>query len=138
MITDVEIQKLVLEAKKALKNSYALKNKINYSASVLTKNGSIYSGVSYFSDTYTLTLHGEQAALAHAAFHGEDEIIAIAVASNEEKNKGEFTNPCGLCKQLMYESQKRSSIPMIVILSNNNDEVKQIKLDDMISFPWPA
>lgn len=138
MITNEEIERLVLEAKKALKNPYAIKNNINYSASVLTKDGSIYSGISYFSDTYTLTLHGEQAALAHAAFHGEGEIIALAVASNEKKGKGEFTNPCNLCKQLMYESQRRSNISMLIILSNNNNEIKQIKLDEMISYPWPA
>lgn len=138
MISQDQKEKLVKEAKRALKNDYAVKNNSNYSAAVLTKEGNIYAAVSYFSDTYTLTLHGEQAALVHAASHGEGDIIAIAVASNEKKPKGEFTNPCHMCKQLLYESQKRSGIKMEIILSNNEDETKELLLDKMISYPWPA
>lgn len=138
MITNEQKRKLIKEAKGALKNSYATKNNSNYSAAVLTKNGNIYPAVSYFSDTYTLTLHGEQAALSHAASHGEGEILAIAIASNEKKAKGEFTNPCNLCKQLMYESQRRTGISMLVILTNEHDETKDVQLDEMFSYPWPA
>lgn len=138
MITQSQKASLIKSAKDALKNDFAVKNKSNYSAAVLTKKSNIYSAVSYFSDTYSLTLHGEQAALAHAAAHGEGEIIAIAVASNEEKDKGKFTNPCHMCKQLLYESSKKSGHEMLIILSNNHDEVQEVKLKNMISYPWPA
>lgn len=138
MITDQQKEKLIEEAKKVLQNPYALQNNSQYSAAVLTKQGNIFSAISYFSDTYTLTLHGEQAALAHAAFHGEGDILAIAVASKEDKKEGEFTNPCHLCKQLMYESQRRSKTPMLVILTNDHNETKEVQLDEMISFPWPV
>jgi cytidine deaminase len=94
-------------------------------------------GISYYSDTYSLTLHGEQVALAHAAAHGEGEIIAIAIASNEDKKMGEFTNPCHMCKQLLYETKKRNKLQLLVILTNNNNEVKEIQLDEMISYSWP-
>ncbi len=138
MISSEQKKELIEAAKAVLKNEYATRNKANYSAAVLTKSGGIYAAVSYFSDTYSLTMHGEQAALVHAAAHGEGEIVAIAVASNEDKKLGEFTNPCHMCKQLLYESSKRNNLPMTIILSNNHDEDKEVNLADMISFPWPA
>ena len=137
MINSSQKDKLIAAAKEALNNEYAIKNNGNYSAAVLTSNGNIYSGISYFSDTYSLTLHGEQAALAHAASHGEGEIIAIAVASNERKKSGEFTNPCHMCKQLLYETSKRNSLPLLVILTNNLNETKEVDLKDMILYSWP-
>lgn len=85
MITKSQKRALVKAAKTVLTNEYATKNNGNYGAAVLTKAGNIYAGVSYFSDTYTLTAHGEQAALIHAASHSEGEIVAIAVSSKEDK-----------------------------------------------------
>jgi cytidine deaminase len=130
-------QELIQAAKDALKNPHGKDYARIFTAAVLTKKGNIYPAISYFSDTYTLTLHGEHAALSHAASHGESEILAIAIASNEEKNKGEFTNPCHMCKQLLYETQKRSGIPLLVILTNSLGETKEIQLDEMASYPWP-
>lgn len=138
MITESQRQSLVAAAKEVLQNEYALKNNGNYSAAVLTKAGNIYAAVSYFSDTYTLTAHGEQAALIHASAHGEGEILAIAVAaSKEDKKSGEFTNPCHLCKQLLYESSRRSKIDILVVLSNNLGETKEVLLSEMMNYPWP-
>ncbi len=137
MITEEQKKDLIKVVQDALKNPFGKDSSTVYAAAVLTKDGNIYPGISYFSDTYSLTLHGEQAALSHAASHGEGNIVAIAVAGTEEKQKGEFTNPCHMCKQLLYESQRRSKTPMLVILTNNHGENKEIKLDDMISYPWP-
>lgn len=136
-ITSELKNKLIEEARKALNNPYPKDAKTVYSAAVLTKNGNIYSSAQYFSDTYSLTLHAEQAALAHAAAHGEGEIVAIAITSNEKLEKGEFCYSCHMCKQLFYESQRRSGIPMLLIFFNSNEEIQEIKLDNMISYSWP-
>ena len=134
----IEREKLIQEAKRALANPYPKENTMVYSAAVLTKKGNIYSAAQYFYDTFSLTLHGEQCALVHAAAHGEGEIVAIAITSTEKLKKGESTYPCHMCKQLLWESYRRSKIPMIIILINNHDEVKEIPLSEMISYPWPA
>lgn len=137
MISTEQKEKLMEEARKALKNPYPKDAKTVYSAAVLTKSGNIYASAQYFSDTYSLTLHAEQSVLAHAASHGEGEIVAIAVTSNEKLKKGEFSYSCNMCKQLLYESQRRSGISMTVIFFNNLGETKEIMLDEMISYPWP-
>lgn len=97
----------------------------------------MYSAAQYFSDTYSLTLHGEQMALVHAAAHGEGEIVAMAITSTGKLKRGEFTYPCHMCKQLLYESQRRSKIPMTIILVNQFNETEELMLDHMISHPWP-
>jgi cytidine deaminase len=61
----------------------------------------------------------------------------MAATSNEKLGKGEFTYPCHMCKQLMYESSRRSGLPMEIILFNEFGEEETLMLSDMISHPWP-
>jgi cytidine deaminase len=138
IITPEQKQQLISEALRAVKNCYPKDSKYSYAAAVLTDKGNIYSAASYASDTASLTLHGEQSALAHAAAHGEEIIHAMAVASNEKLKKGEFTAPCHMCKQLLWESRLRSGVPMLIILANNCDETKEVCIDDLMPLPWPA
>lgn len=105
---------------------------------VFTEEGNIYSASNYGSATASLTLHAEQSALAHAAAHGEGLISAIAIASTEELEKGTFTPPCHMCKQLLWESHLNSKIPLLIILTNQHNETKEVALEEMIQFPWPV
>jgi len=137
-VSEDKIKELAKEAKKALDNRYPKDADFAYSAAVLSESGKIYSASNYGSDTHSLTLHAEQSALAHAAAHGEGAIVAIAIASTEELKEGEFTPPCHMCKQLLWESHLHSNLPMLVILTNQHGEIKKVDLKEMISFPWPA
>ncbi len=131
---------LIKEAKLALKNCYPKeenKKRLLASAAVLAGDGNIYSASNYRSVTASLTLHAEQSALAHAAAHGQDVIHAIAVSSNEELEKGEFTAPCHMCKQLLWESRLQSLQPLLIILSNNSGETKEVYIDELMPLPWP-
>lgn len=118
MITQNQKEQLIKEAMLALKNCYPKDSKSSYSAAVLTASKEIYSAASYDSDTGSLTLHGEQSTLAHAAAHGEGTIHAMAVTSTEQLEKGKFTAPCHMCKQLLWESRLRSGVPLLIILAN--------------------
>ncbi len=138
IITDEKKQELVSEAVKALSNRYPKNAPFAYAAAVLTTAGNIYSASSYGSATASLTLHGEQSALAHAAAHGEGEIIAIAVSSTEELVRGEFTAPCHMCKQLLWESHLNSKLPILLILSNQHGETKEVDLLELMPLPWPV
>lgn len=95
-----------------------------YAVMVLTAKGSIYEGVSYKSETYTLTMHCEMTALANAAIHGEKDIIAI-------------TGPnCHMCKQLIWESALNSGNDIQIIMDENG-EIKQVPISTMMPYPWP-
>lgn len=141
MTTEQE-QKLILATKEGLKNAYTK----NYNedsrvgASVLTNKGNIYSSGNYTSDTGTLTLHGEQAVLAHSASHGEYGIVAIAIAGNERalsKNHNQTIYPCHMCKQLLWESHLQSGINTEILLIKDNIVVERLFIKDIINYPWP-
>lgn len=115
-------RKMLQIAEDYLKNAYP--DGKGYSVTVLTKKGTIYPGVSYKSDTYTLTMHAEAVVLAHAAVHGETEIVAI-------------TGPnCHICKQLIYESSLRSGIDTLIIIEDKGKS-KQLPISSMMPYPWP-
>lgn len=137
-ITQQDKQELIAEATKALRNRYPKSAPVAYAAAVLTTTGNVYSASNYGSVTASLTLHAEQSALAHAAAHGEGDILAIAVASTEELSPGEFTPPCHMCKQLLWESRLHSKLPMLLILTNQHGETKEVDLDELMPLPWPA
>jgi len=122
-LTEEECRKMLQVAKEAMVNTFPDSNK-GFTVAVMTKAGNIYPGVSYNSDTYTLTMHAEATALAHAAIHGEKDIVAI-------------TGPnCHICKQLIYESSLKSSIDVVVIIEEDN-QIKQIRISEMMPYPWP-
>lgn len=122
MIDEAVCRKMFRIVKEALKNAYPCGR--GFAVVVLTKKGNIYPGVSYKSDTYTLTLHSEAVALAHAATHGETEILAI-------------TGPnCHICKQLIYESSLRSRIDTLVIFEEKG-KIKQIPISQLMPYAWP-
>lgn len=112
---------------------------MRFGAAVLTKRGNIYSSGQYYSDTYSLTLHAEQAALAHAAAHGEYAIVAIAVTGNEPASPGDSIYPCHMCKQLLWESYLRSrENTQLIMLDEKGNVLEKIKLLDMINYSWPS
>jgi cytidine deaminase len=122
-IPDKICREMLQLADKAMTNCFPIPNK-GFAVTVLTDKGNLYAGVSYNSDTYTLTMHSEATALAHAAIHGETNIIAI-------------TGPnCHICKQLIWESSLRSNIDVMIILQENGKINKQ-PISSMMPYPWP-
>ena len=103
-------------------NSYPEPDKV--AAVVLTAQGTMYAGVSYHTAIMALTMHAEATALAHAAIHGEKEIIAI-------------TGPnCHACKQLIWESAVNSGIDVVVIMRDGADLLR-IPISAMMPYGWP-
>lgn len=134
-------EKLINAASEGMKNAFTGTNKSNdmrFGAAVLTKKGNIYCSGQYFSDTYSLTLHAEQAALAHAASHGEYAISAIAITGNKPVKPGDSIYPCHMCKQLLWETYLYSNEDMEIILLNEKGKVlEKLNLVDIINYPWP-
>ena len=122
-LTNNECKNLLKQAEVAMANTYPVANS-GYAVALMTKSGNIYTGVSYKSDTYTLTMHSEATALANAAIHGEKDIIAI-------------TGPnCHICKQLIYESSLRSGIDVVIIIEEEG-KIKQVPISKLMPYPWP-
>lgn len=123
VLSDEECKKLLKTAKETMINTFPKSND-GFAVALMTKKGNIYTGVSYGSDTETLTMRSEAITLAHAAIHGEKEIAAIT-GSN-----------CYCCKQLIYESSLRSGIDTVIIIEENG-KIKQIPISKLMPYPWP-
>lgn len=134
-------QKLVQGAIEGIKNAFTGTNKpddFRVGAAVFTGKGNIYSSGQYYSDTYSLTLHAEQAALAHAAAHGEYDIVAISVVGNSAAGGEDSIYPCHMCKQLLWESSLRSKQNTeIILLDEQGHVLERLKLREIINYPWP-
>lgn len=121
---DNSVCKVMLQkVNELLQNCYPNAGK-GYVVIALTDKGNMYEGVSYNSDTYTLTMHSEATALTHAAIHGEKNIVAI-------------TGPnCHICKQLIWESSLNSGIEILVIVTEGA-KIKKIPISKLMPYPWP-
>ncbi len=122
-LSEEECRKLLQAGSEAIRNTYPKPND-GYSVALLVRSGNTYTGVSYKSDTATLTMHSEATALANAAIHGEKEVVAI-------------TGPnCHICKQLIYESSLRSGIDVNIIIEEGS-EIKQVPISTLMPYPFP-
>jgi cytidine deaminase len=122
-IPDDICKKMFQQADEAMKHCFPVPNE-GFAITVLTDQGNIYEGVSYKSDTETLTMHSEATALAHAAIHGETNIIAITGWN------------CHICKQLIWESSLRSGIDVMIVWEEDNRIFKK-PISSMMPYPWP-
>lgn len=121
-ITDDQVKQMLKMADVARAKTYPKPNA--YAVTVLTKAGNIYEGISYNSDTLTLTMHSEATALAHAAIHGEVDIIAI-------------TGPnCHICKQLIWEHSLHTGIEIQIVIEEESG-YKLVPISEVMPYPWP-
>ena len=130
---------LIAEAIAALDRSHPSNPPhLRFGAAVSTSRGTIYSASAFWSDTLTLALHAEHAAVAHAAAHGERDIRAIACVSTEDPVGEGICHPCGLCKQILYESSRGSGIDLEVYMASRNGTFVLKRISELAPFPWPS
>lgn len=99
--------------------------------------GRIFSASAFWSDSLSLVLHAEHAALAHAAAHGCHRISAIACVSTEDSSRQQHCHPCGLCKQLVYENSRTSGLDVMVYKANLDGQYIAKPVSELVPFPWP-
>lgn len=90
---------LIAKAKEAMKNAYTKYSGFNVGAALLTKSGKIFTGCNIENSSYGATICAERVAFAKAISEGERDFEAIAIVSSS----GDFTYPCGICRQFMSE-----------------------------------
>ncbi len=110
---------------------------LRFGSAVLTRQGKIYSASGYWSETASLVLHAEQAALAHAAAHDEYDIEIIACVSSEDPQGEKICHPCGVCKQLIYENFINSGIDIEVLMANKKGKYVVKRISELSPYPWP-
>lgn len=127
---------LLEDALDAVKGSYAPYSRYNVGAAVLLSDGTVVKGANQENSAYPSGLCAERTALfaAHARYP-ELSVRAIAVtACHGGRPVSEPAWPCGACRQVLAESQKRAGEPVRVIVGGTSRIVVFSCVDDILPF----
>lgn len=116
---------LLLQAHEAVNSSYAPFSKFHVGAAVRLANGVIVKGCNIENAAYPSGLCAERTALfaAQAQYPGVA-VEALAITARSEITEvTEPVAPCGSCRQVMVETEKRSECPMRIISQGNTGKV---------------
>lgn len=111
-------REVVDAARAATANSYAIYSHFNVGAAVRLANGIIVSGSNQENAAYPSGLCAERTTLfwANSQYPTQPvEVLAIA-ARNEQGELATPIPPCGACRQVILETEKRYSKAMRIIL----------------------
>ncbi|MFK7796808.1 MAG: cytidine deaminase [Aureispira sp.] len=125
---------LLTEAKAAAEVAYAPYSKFRVGAAALLANGKIVRGCNQENAAYPVTLCGERVALFSAAAQYPDTpVVALAITVKSAKgNVDRPLPPCGSCRQVIFESERRHQQSIRLILQGDSgviyciDSVKDI------------
>lgn len=107
-------RELVAEAVKATRNAQASYSHFRVGAAARLRSGRILHGSNIESEVYPAGLCAERTLLFHhAANHADDPIETLAIASDPDQRE---CYPCGQCRQVMVDAERRQGSPVRVIM----------------------
>ncbi|MEG0498303.1 MAG: cytidine deaminase [Alistipes sp.] len=110
-----EDRKLVAEAERATANAHAPYSNFHVGAAARLQSGKILYGSNFESEVYPAGLFAERSLLFYAqANYAADPIETLAIASVPSQRE---CYPCGQCRQVMVDVERRQKSPMRVIMS---------------------
>jgi len=134
--SDLDRDDLILleAAYEAANASYAPYSRFNVGAAVLLDNGEILCGCNQENSAFPSGLCAERVALFHAgAKYPNAKILAIAVTAIQAL---EPTYPCGACRQVMVESEKRSKNAIKLIIGGKESVLVLNSCSDILPFAF--
>ncbi len=120
-MTNQELIKIADEAKEM---AYAPFSKFKVGAALLGKSGKVYTGCNVENSSYGGTNCAERTAIFKAISEGEREYTKIAIMASS----GEFTGPCGICRQVIFEFMEDGE----VILGNDAGEMQVYTVKELL------
>lgn len=110
-----------------LSYSYAPYSGFKVGASLLTKDGKLYTGCNIENAAYTPTNCAERTAFFKAVSEGEREFQAICIVGGKDGVLTEYAAPCGVCRQVMMEFCDPDTFQIILATSKEQYEVFTLK-----------
>ena len=115
---------LVQKAQEATLRSYAPYSHFRVGASVQLEDGTIVTGTNQENAAYPSGLCAERTALFYANSQYPDQVVtALAIASRTENGTlcQSTISPCGACRQVMVETEKRFGKPIRILLCGTEE-----------------
>ena len=121
------ISKLIEIAMEQLKFSYTPYSNFKVGASLLTKNGQIYTGCNIENAAYTPTNCAERTAIFKAVSEGVRGFDTICIVGGKDGILTEYTAPCGVCRQVMMEFCDPKEFQIIVAIDEERYIIKTLE-----------
>lgn len=118
---------LINEAIRVRENSYSPYSNFKVGASILCKNGKIYTGCNIENSAYSECICAERVALSKAISEGECEFLAISIVGGKNEIT-DFVYPCGACRQFLSELCS----PQLEVVLFNGKESRATTLGDLL------
>ena len=117
-------------ALKAIEHAYAPYSHYKVGAAILTKEGSVFTGVNVENSTLGATICAERTAIVKGISEGCRDIIAIAIAAKDNKDVVVDAFPCGICRQFIFEFGENID----VIVGSDRDQLKIFNISELLPF----
>ncbi len=131
-----EEKQLVEEARQATFRSYSPYSHFSVGASVLLANGVILSGSNQENAAYPSGLCAERTVLFYAnSQYPNQPITMMAIAARSEKGFTEIPiTPCGACRQVLAETERRFEHPIRILLYGETETIIIDGVKDLLPF----
>lgn len=116
---------LIKEAELAMNFSYSPYSCFKVGAAILTSDGKVFTGCNIENASYGATICAERTAAVKAVSEGHTEFIKIAIVSSS----GEYTYPCGICRQFLSEFFMSDGI---LIVKDNTQGIKTMNFFELL------
>lgn len=120
-------------AQKAALDAYAVYSNFKVGAAVLLENGEIICGNNQENASFPSGICAERTAIFYANAKYPDipiKILAIAAYSNGEFQK--YISPCGICRQVLVETERRFQKPVRILLCGSGQVLDIEKGEDLL------
>lgn len=125
---------LVRAAEGACHKAIATYSHFHVGAAARLESGRIVTGSNVESEVYPAGLCAERTLLYHhQASSPEDRIVALAIASSPSERE---CYPCGQCRQVLHDVEKRQGLDFRVIMSGAGSATVVNKASDLMPFTF--
>ena len=127
-------RKLILQAQEACKTAYAPYSEFNVGAAALLESGRTVIGSNQESEVFPAGICAERNLLFHhQALTPDDKIVKLAIASDPSQRE---CYPCGICRQVLVDVEKRQGAPIRVIMSGSGTASAVNSAADLLPFTF--
>lgn len=121
----MDINQLIVEAKKAREKAYVPYSKFQVGAALLTTDGKVFHGCNIENAAYSMCNCAEHTALFSAYAEANRDFKMLAVVADTDRP----CSPCGACRQVISELCPRD---MKVVLTNLKGDILETTVEDLL------
>lgn len=133
-------QVLMTSAMEATTRSYAPYSKFSVGAAALLANGIVVTGTNQENAAYPSGLCAERTTLFYANSQYPDQpMLTLAIAARTEKDFIDLPiPPCGACRQVILETEKRYKQPIRILLYGKKEIYEVKSIGDLLPLSFDA